>query len=187
MENQVMTTYIALLKGINVGGKNIIKMAELKQHLSKIGLNNVRTYIQSGNVIFESEKAAAILRDELEKEIEKQFGFQVPVFLRTLEEMKRLVAQSPFSKEKVEKAQAGKEAEVFYVSFFNTPLSEAEIQHLSSVKAENEYFEIIGKDIYLLFNDSIRFSKLATTLLRLKTMNTVRNGKTVNKLILLSS
>lgn len=67
-----MRSYIAFLKGINVGGKNIIKMADLKQHLAATGLNNVKTYIQSGNVLFDSEQEEEILQEKLEHEINKR-------------------------------------------------------------------------------------------------------------------
>lgn len=182
-----MTTYIALLKGINVGGNNIIKMADLKQYLTAMGLSNVRTYIQSGNVLFESAKEEKILQSEIEQEIYKRFGFQVLVVLRTSEEMKQLIDQSPFPKEKIEAIQASKEVEVFYVAFFNEPLSQKEVDYLSDSKADNESFQIIGRDLYMLFNDSIRFSKLAVALPKIKAMNTVRNWKTINKLILLAN
>jgi uncharacterized protein (DUF1697 family) len=178
-----MTTYIALLKGINVGGKNIIKMADLKQHFSTMGLSNVRTYIQSGNVLFESEKEEKILQEELEQQICKKFGFQVPIILRTTQEMQRIISGCPYTKEDIETAGAGKEVEVFYIALFNEPPSNEDIKRFSDAKTEHESFKIIGRDMYMLFSDSVRFSKLAATLQKVKTINTVRNWKTINKLM----
>lgn len=178
-----MTTYIALLKGINVGGKNIIKMVDLKQHLVTTGLNNIRTYIQSGNVLFESEKEEKILREELEQEIHRKFGFQVPVVLRTNDEMEQIISRCPYTKEEIETAEANKEVEVFYVAFFNELPSNEDLKYFSDTKTENESFKIVGRDMYMLFSDSIRFSKLAATLQKIKTVNTVRNWKTINKLL----
>ena len=106
-----MTIYIALLRGINEGGKNVIKMAELKKVFEAIGLCDVLTYIQSGNVLFKSNKDEEFLREKIEHEIEGVFGFSVTVVLRTLAELKQLVLNCPFSEEEVTEAKASSEAE----------------------------------------------------------------------------
>lgn len=92
-----MKTYIALLRGINVGGNKMIKMAELKRILEEMGLGRVQTYIQSGNVLFESEEEEGPLQTNIEEEIKKVFGFPVAVLLRTYAELKSLIAHCPFS------------------------------------------------------------------------------------------
>ena len=80
-----MTTYIALLRGINVGGNKIIKMQDLKTMLQSLSFHNVRTYIQSGNVIFESdEESESFLSGVIERQIHEVFGFEVSVIIRTL-------------------------------------------------------------------------------------------------------
>ncbi|HEX9024877.1 MAG TPA: DUF1697 domain-containing protein, partial [Clostridium sp.] len=78
-----MTVYIALLRGINVGGKNIIKMNDLKRVFESIGLIEVQTYIQSGNVLFKSSDEKEMLLNKIEREIKNVFGFSVTVILRT--------------------------------------------------------------------------------------------------------
>ncbi|HWT27454.1 MAG TPA: DUF1697 domain-containing protein, partial [Mobilitalea sp.] len=78
-----MTIYIALLRGINVGGKNMIKMAELKRVLEALGLIDVQTYIQSGNLLFRSEEDEKSLSEKLQDEIKTAFGVSIPVILRT--------------------------------------------------------------------------------------------------------
>lgn len=78
------TVYIALLRGINVGGKNMIKMADLKRTFEALGLGRVQTYIQSGNVLFDSDEEEKTLRDRIEREIEAVFGFSVSVILERL-------------------------------------------------------------------------------------------------------
>src|SRR4051794_17331421 len=94
-----MTIYIALLRGINVGKNNRIKMADLKILLETLGLEKVKTYIQSGNVLFEASDDAARLSQLLEEEISKTFGFPVPVILRTAEEYGQIIRDCPYSME----------------------------------------------------------------------------------------
>lgn len=93
-----MTTYIALLRGINVGGNKIIKMLDLKALFQSLGFANVRTYIQSGNVVFESDEGSvSLLRGVIERQIHEVFGFEVSVIIRTLAEMENVIANDPFS------------------------------------------------------------------------------------------
>jgi len=90
--------YVALLRGINVGGKSLIKMTELRACVGELGHENVRTYIASGNVLFESgERDAAKLDSVLERAIEERFGFQVRVVVRSRSEVERVVARIPDS------------------------------------------------------------------------------------------
>ena len=92
-----MITYVAFLRAINVAGQKLIKMQELVRILSAAGFRNVRTYIQSGNVIFDSASAnSAAVRRKLERTLEKAFGYRVTVVLRTLPELQRLIRREPF-------------------------------------------------------------------------------------------
>jgi uncharacterized protein (DUF1697 family) len=91
-----MTVYIAFLRGVNVGGKSRIIMKELKEAMDGLGFANVQTYIQSGNVLFASDKDESELRPLIEQEIEKSFGLAIPVILRTVAELKKIVAGLPF-------------------------------------------------------------------------------------------
>ncbi|MDB5083637.1 MAG: hypothetical protein JWN30_523 [Bacilli bacterium] len=88
--------YIALLRGINVGGKNIIKMADLRHTFETLGFKQVKTYIQSGNVLFESDDDEDSLRQRIEHEIESDFGISLTVILRTVEEIERIIENCPF-------------------------------------------------------------------------------------------
>jgi uncharacterized protein (DUF1697 family) len=94
-----MTTYVAFLRGINVGGKKLIKMEDLRRVVESIGLKNVRTFIASGNVLFETSQTN---RDALTRKIEKKlltaFGHDVPVVLQTIDELKDLLRAGPFKK-----------------------------------------------------------------------------------------
>jgi uncharacterized protein (DUF1697 family) len=178
-----MTVYVALLRGINVGGKNKIKMIDLKQMLEVLGLKQVETYIQSGNVIFESQEKEKVLQEKIQEAFEQTFGFPVNVVLRTANEMEQIVQSCPFSVEEIKKAElANSEGESLYVALLpQKPLTE-KIQQLNQYKTEQDDYRIVKRDMYLLFHHSIRNSKLATNLTKLNVPATVRNWKTISKL-----
>jgi uncharacterized protein (DUF1697 family) len=178
-----MTTFIALLRGINVGGKNKIKMADLKSMFEAIGMSRVKTYIQSGNVLFESDQEEETLRQKLEKEIEVTFGFSVKVILRTSQELKKVAENCPFTQDEIAAAEATAEGESLYVSFLLQEPSEEGIKRIDAYKSETEEYKLLDRDLYLLFPQSILKSKLANNLQKLDVPVTVRNWKTVNKLV----
>lgn len=92
-----MIKYVALLRGINVGGNRVIKMEVLRQIFESLGLANVRSYIQSGNVVFESrQKNVAALTTKIEKGLEKALGYDVSVILTTVAELQAIVKLNPF-------------------------------------------------------------------------------------------
>src|SRR5258708_38872853 len=94
------TTYLALLRGINLGPKNKISMPELADVFAKAGCQDVRTYIQSGNVIFEAIREVSLRLPELiTKEIQKRFGHKGPVMLQTTSEMREVIREDPFLEE----------------------------------------------------------------------------------------
>src|SRR3984893_8191153 len=96
-----MIKYVALLRGINVGGNKLIRMAELKRIFASLGLKNVQTYIQSGNVLFESSRADSVaLTKHIETSLHKASGFEGPVLLRPTAELEAIVKLNPFSKVK---------------------------------------------------------------------------------------
>lgn len=177
-----MTIYIALLRGINVGGKNIIKMDELKRVFESIGLCEVKTYIQSGNVLFKSNKKEELVCIEIEQEIEKVFGFAVKVVLRTASELQWIVQNCPFSEEEVLQAESFSDTESLYVAFLPHVPYKDKIECLNAYKNEKDEFRIEGREIFLLSYDSIRNSKVAGNLQKLDVPVTVRNWKTINKL-----
>jgi uncharacterized protein (DUF1697 family) len=177
-----MTIYIALLRGINVGGKNKIKMAELRNSLETMDLERVQTYIQSGNILFESNESEEQLRFQMEQKIEKDFGFLIPVILRTAAELDFLAGNCPFSEEAVAEAEAASEVESLYVSLLLEAPSNEAVENLSAYRSELDEYRINGRDVYLLFHRSVRNSKLASNLQKLDVPMTMRNWKTINKL-----
>jgi len=176
-----MAIHIAFLRGINVGGKNKIKMADLRESLEKLGLSEVQTYIQSGNVLFGSEEDEATLRQRIEREIERAFGLAVHVVIRTSAELKQLVANLPFSDKQIAEAEAAAEGECLYVSMLRRELDAERVERLKAA-AFDDQFRVAGRDIYLLLRQSIRHSKLAARVEKLGVPATTRNWNTIQKL-----
>ncbi|MHB1483075.1 MAG: DUF1697 domain-containing protein [Saccharofermentanales bacterium] len=178
-----MTIYIAFLRGINVGGKNIIKMSDLKCLFESLKYINVETYIQSGNVIFESDQNENIIRKSIESEIEKIFGFSVSVILRSVDELENLVKSLPFSNAEVKAAEAqNSEGESLYISMMTQESSHDKIIALSKYESDSDRFKNVSRNIYLLLRHSIRNSKLAGKVANLDDSATFRNWKTIEKI-----
>jgi uncharacterized protein (DUF1697 family) len=177
-----MTTYIALLRGINVGGKNKIKMAELRDMMVTMGLKRVQTYIQSGNVLFESKEEVKFLQGKIEQNIEKKFGYPIKVILRTSSEWVLIMESCPFTELEIKEAEATAIGESLYVSIHQDVPTQEEIDRLEPYNRDKENFRIQGGEIYLLFQESIRNSKLTNQLQKFNAPSTVRNWKTMNKL-----
>lgn len=175
--------YVALLKGINVGGKNIIRMSELKQSLSEIELYDIRTYIQSGNVIFESNKEEKKLQIEIEKKIDEKFGFSISVILRTDLELEQIILQNPFSESEIEIAETRSQQEIFYILLSDRPFSKEYAEQLINLRSGSELFYVKDREIYLLLDGSIRNSKLVAGIQKKYDHSTVRNWKTMNKIV----
>src|SRR5215216_4296465 len=123
--------YIAFLRAINVGGNAIIKMADLKQMFESVGLENVQTYIQSGNVIFESAEDAASLEKLLERQLENAARYPIRLFVRTMQAVQSIARNAPFT---------AKEDEAVYVAFLDQKLDKKRQQVLLSLKSEADDF-----------------------------------------------
>ena len=123
-----VAVFIALLRGINVAGKNIVKMIELKQTFEELGLVNVRTYLQSGNVVFSGPaQSETDMAKIIEAALQKKLGLTVPVIVRTSDRMKVVVEGNPFLSEgigKTGKALRSDNESKFYVSFLSDEASD---------------------------------------------------------------
>jgi len=178
-----MTVYIALLRGINVGGKNKMKMADLKGLFESLGLARVETYIQSGNVIFESNENEGNLKQQIEHAIQSTLDLSATVILRTAAEFERLILNLPFTEEEVSSAEsANSEGESLYAAILSQAPSPEMLDYLTAFANKGDQLRIINRDIYLLFDHSIRNSRLANNLAKLGAAYTVRNWKTINGL-----
>jgi uncharacterized protein (DUF1697 family) len=173
-----MTIYIALLRGINVGGNNMIKMSELKLMFEKMGFGMVQTYINSGNVLFTSEKGAEQVRQQVELEVNKVFGISVTIVLRTAAELEQIIEDCPYKTDSLLKGES------VQVTLLTEAVSQEKIAYLSVGKGDIDEFQSNGNglEIYFLFRQSMLDSKLAKNMTKLGTTATSRNLNTMNKL-----
>ena len=170
--------YLALLRGINVGGKNKIKMAELRDFFEQIGFTDVRSYIQSGNVLFTSNQTVAEFSVIVEEAFLEKFGFSVPIIYRTRTEIADLIENLPFSSKEIAEAEA-KDPKVAHLYVYFSP-ENFPSEELSAV---GEWAIVRGKEVYLLTEESIRLSKLSARITRISGDLTARNWRTVLKLM----
>jgi uncharacterized protein (DUF1697 family) len=167
-------TYVALLRGVNVGGNNKLPMKDLAAIFQKCGCSNVRTYIQSGNVVFECPESVAQLPETVGATIEKKFGFMPSLVLRKLGDLEEIVKNNPFLK------TGAQETELHVVFLSDAPMAD-EVARLEKNRVPPDEFAARGKEIYLRLPNGAGRSKLASV--KLKTIATARNWRTVNKLI----
>jgi len=172
-------TYFAFLKGVNVSGHRIIKMAELKAMFEAMGFKNVRTFIQSGNVVFESQAKADALKKKIETGLAKSLGYNVNVIIRSKDEMEKIVKDYPFTRIK------GHEECKIAVGYLDSEPSKNSVKELEAINTDTEMIKIKGNNLYHLvrgnFSDSIFFKKNIVE----KTLNvicTARNWNTTNKI-----
>lgn len=172
-----MAKYVALFRGINVGGKNIVPMAELRKELGERGLRNVETYIQSGNVVFEvAKKSLKDLTTLLEKSVEAKFGFRPQVLLLTSKELDDAIDQNPYK-------QATEDPKSLHFYFLASTPKSPNKEKLLSLQDESESFELVKRVFYLHAPNGIGRSKLAAAAERLLGVGaTARNYRTVDKL-----
>jgi uncharacterized protein (DUF1697 family) len=173
-----MKTYIAFLRGINVAGHKLIKMEALRTVLTELPIKNISTYIQSGNIIFQSSLTnIPFLESEVSNVIEKYFGFQVPVLICTLEELQKSVSQNPF--------QNLEDPTQPYVTFLSKSPLNSDTEAFKKFDFNKDNYIIINKIIYIVYDDPGGNSKLTNAIIesKLKVRATTRNWKTVNKLV----
>jgi uncharacterized protein (DUF1697 family) len=174
---------IALLRGINVGGRNRLPMGELRRLMETLGHGNVRTHIQSGNVVFETdisdrEQIAGVLSDA----IEKAHGLSVPVVIRDVDELTAALARHPFRADEPDGSRLA-------VSFMATAPGQEAVASLEADRFLPDRFAVDGTDLYLHFPNGMGTSKMLPTYFdrRLGRPGTVRNLNTIEKLITLAT
>lgn len=176
-----MKKHIALLRGINVGGKRKLLMANLKKMLSHLGFENIITYIQSGNVIFEGKKETDVsgLEERIKEAILETFDLDVPVIIRTVEEIKAIAGENPFDQANIDQ---------LHVTFLKEEPSEAEVVKIQTCITSADEFKIFGKNVYIQCSGRYSDSKLTNKFFedKLKVSATTRNWKTILKLLELS-
>ena len=170
-----MEKYIALLRGINVGGHKKILMTDLRSLFESLGFKEVVTYIQSGNVVFTSSEKDG-LAVKISDGIKSKYGWDVPVLIKTASELESVLLNCPFSKEKKEKS---------YFTLFSEPPSEKNIEEVAQLSYPNEEFEITPMCLYFfcaMGYGRIKFN-MNSVEKKLKVKATSRNYRTMIKLL----
>ena len=181
-----MTTYISILRGINVSGQKLIKMDALRKSYEKLGFHNVMTYVQSGNVVFTNDNMELRrLKQKIFQQIENDFGFEVPVIVLTVEKLKDIIENNPFTKE------LNREQTFLHVTFLSSKPDHNDLKTICDSKIiedkKQDGEEIIFSDnaVYLYCPNGYGNTKLTNNFLeaKLKVGATTRNWKTTNELL----
>lgn len=175
--------HVALLRGINLGGKNKLPMKELAAIFTEHGASDVRTYIQSGNVVFRAARAkVARLPELVGAGIEARFGHRPPIVLRTSDEMSGVLETNPFLAD-------GADPDALHVAFLDVAPPAAKIAALDPKRSATDRFVVRGREIYLHTPNGIGRSKLTNAYFdsKLGATSTVRNWRTVRELVRLCS
>jgi uncharacterized protein (DUF1697 family) len=171
-----MNTYVVLLRGINVGGRNALSMKKLVVLLEDLGYRNVKTYIQSGNVILQSSKNNSHLAERTAYEIERCHGFKPYVLPLKISEFEAAIAANPFP-------EAEADSKGLHFGFLDTAPSDPDLRELETLKTKSERFRLVNKVFYMHLPDGVRRSKLAANSERLLGVSmTDRNWRTVSKI-----
>jgi uncharacterized protein (DUF1697 family) len=173
-----MKTYVALFRGINVGGNNVLPMKDLVALLENIGSQNVTTYIQSGNAVLQNrEEDASLLSSKIRAAIKKSHGFEPQVLLLEPKEIERAVESNPFP-------EAESEPKTLHVHFLASRPKNPDLGALDSIKSDRERFALRDRFFYLHAPDGIGRSKLAANAEKLLGVAlTGRNWRTVRKVM----
>jgi uncharacterized protein (DUF1697 family) len=175
-----MTTYISLLRGINVSGHKMIKMDALRQLFTDLGFQNIQSYIQSGNIVFQNKKTdQKKLENKIAKAIKGKFTFDVPVIVIEFDQLKKIILNNPFLTDKT------KDISHFHVTFLSNQPEQENFNKIKDGQYLADEFHLIDKAIYLYCPNSYSNSKLTNSFLesKLKITATTRNWKTTNELI----
>ena len=175
-----MPVIISMLRGVNVGGHNMIKMDALRALYQSLKLCDAQTYVQSGNVIFKTgERDLALLAKRIQNGIERTFACRPDIILRTTAELREAIARNPFAKRR------GIEPRKFLVLFLAAEPGNAAREQVLKIKCEPEELRLNGRELYIYYPNGIARPKLpwATLERMLKTPGTARNWNSVTKLL----
>lgn len=173
--------WIALMRGVNVGGKNVLPMKALRDELSELGLKNVRTYIQSGNCVFEGGGSASSLEADISGRVERRFGFRPTVIVIAREDLEAALAANPFP-------EAAEEPKSLHLHFLEREPEAPDLDALEALRAPGERFALLARVFYLHAPDGVARSGLAAQAeARLGVSATARNLRSAIKIAALAS
>jgi uncharacterized protein (DUF1697 family) len=177
-----MARLVVLLRGINIGSRNRISMPELRKALEGAGYDDVRTYLQSGNVVLSGAASAREAARDCERLIADRFGLEIAVVARTRSELAKVIDRNPLGR-------VAKDPKRYQVSFLETKPAPKLVHELEDVAAEREEVVSIGREIYAWHPDGVARSKLWAKLAgkNLGVTGTARNWTTVTKLLELAN
>lgn len=179
-----MTTYIAFLRGINVGGNRKIPMADLRAFATKLGLENVQTLLQSGNLVFTSpSRSSAALEKTLEAAAAKHFKIGIDFMVRSAKELNEIIARNPMPD------QAKNDPSHLLIMFLKAPAKAAGVEAIRATITGPEIVHADGAHLYIDYRDGIGTSKLTGAIIerKLATKATGRNWNTLTKLAALAA
>ncbi len=179
-----MESYIAFLRGINVAGQKKMPMAEVRKMMADAKFGDVKTYIQSGNIVFKNEiNATEKLEELIHAAIEKTFGFDVPVLVKSVSEIKEILNHNPF-----DNPQDLEENRIYFVLLQNTPNKKL-VKAFEETEYPNEKFSVSDNCVYLCCKIGYGKAKLNNNVIehKLQVNTTTRNYRTMNKLLELAS
>jgi uncharacterized protein (DUF1697 family) len=173
---------IVLLRGVNLGSRNRVAMPKLRELLTSAGHGDVRTYLQSGNVVLSSNARPNRLAQEIQQLIDESFGLQIAVIVRTRDELAEVVSRNPLGK-------VATDPKRYQVSFLDSELDQSVIDGLAGLATESERFTAIGRELYAWHPDGVARSKLWNKLAGtgLGVTATARNWTTVTSLLAMAS
>jgi uncharacterized protein (DUF1697 family) len=170
-------TYVALLRGINLGAKKRVSMTDLRALFTSLGAEDVTTYVQSGNVVFKSGEGSAKLAAGIERRIRRDLGLTVTVLLRTKPQLAKVVTGNPFAKRV-------KDPTKLHVTFLAETPNRSRVRRLDREHGEPDEFRVVGREVYLHCPNGYGRSKLTNAYFEkeLGVAATTRNWKSVTKL-----
>jgi uncharacterized protein (DUF1697 family) len=176
-----MAVIVAMLRGVNLGGRNMIKMEALRALCESLGLRDARTYLQSGNVVFRTKaRGLGTLAKRIEDAIERSLGFRPAVIVRTTSELRGVIARNPFA------SRRGIDPSKFLVTFLASDPSAEDRDRVLKIEVDPEELYIDGREVYIYFPNGVAHPKLSWARdigKMLRTSGTGRNWNSVTKLL----
>lgn len=179
-----MNTHVSMLRGINVSGQKKIKMADLRALYESLGFENVRSYLQSGNVVFEDKNAdASVLAAKIKSKIHDEYGYEVSIVMRDLAALQRVIASNPYLTDREE------DPKMLYVTFLGEPPTKELADALERPDKCSDEFVLDGQEIFVFTPGGYGSTKLSNNFFerKLKISATTRNWKSVNALVEMAS